>query len=209
MELRRLSRGERVAGVSAVLLFLFTFLDWYGVSVFVYGRSISWQGNAWDILEVTPILLVVGIAATFGLIALKASGADRELAIDGAQMIAVLGAISFLLILYRIIERPTFGSPPYSVEASAQVGIFLALIAAAGIAFGGWRAMQEDDFWSPMVGGSPISGGDGAKPASGGPSPSASGPLHVVERPSGHRARTAESGGEVGNSSRDYSEATS
>jgi hypothetical protein len=70
-----------------------------------------------------------------------------ELVIDGPRIIAVLGAASFALILYRLIERPTIGLGSYSVEASPQIGIFLALLAAIGVAFGGWRAMREEGPW--------------------------------------------------------------
>lgn len=147
MNLRRLTRGERIAAISAALLLAFTFLHWYSVSFSVYGISVSFSASAWDALDVIPIVLVIGIAATLGLIALKASGADRDLAIDGAQMIAAIGAGSFLLILYRILERPTIGSGSDEVEFSAQFGIFLALLAAGGVAFGGWRAMREGGPW--------------------------------------------------------------
>ncbi len=33
MDLNRLTQGEKIAGVSAILLFIFMFFDWYGVSI--------------------------------------------------------------------------------------------------------------------------------------------------------------------------------
>ena len=57
----------------------------------------------------------------------------------------MVGGLSFLLILFRIIDTPTFASSAASrPKARSKFGIFLALIAAAGMAYGGWRAMQEE-----------------------------------------------------------------
>ena len=59
--------------------------------------------------------------------------------------VAVLGGLSVLLILFRIIDPPSFGSfGGVSVDATLSIGIFLGLIAAAGIAYGGYSAMQEE-----------------------------------------------------------------
>ena len=79
---------------------------------------------------------------------LKLGEAEVELAIDGPRIIALLGAASFALILYRLIDLPMIvhgGSP--AVERSREIGIFLSLLAAAGMAFGGWRAMREEGPW--------------------------------------------------------------
>jgi hypothetical protein len=174
MDLNRLTQGEKIAGLSAILLFIFMFFDWYGVSISGGGVSASFPGaggNAWDTLDVIPILLLIAIVATVGIVALNASESDVELPVHGATIVAVVGAISFLLILFRIIDTPTFASyAGYSAEGSVEFGIFLSLIAAAGIGFGGWRAMQEEG----------VTFGDVADrlsgPGSGGPQPPAGGP---------------------------------
>ena len=50
-----------------------------------------------------------------------------------------------LLILFRIVDPPSFGSyGGVSVDATLKVGIFLGLLAAAGIAYGGYSAMREE-----------------------------------------------------------------
>lgn len=149
MDLRRLSQGEKIAVVSALVLLGFTFLDWYGVKVSAYGLSASASVNAWDALDVIPILLSIAIGGTFLMALLKLGEAEVELAIDGPRIIAVLGAASFALIFYRLIDLPMIvpGDDASSVERSLQIGIFLSLVAAAGMAFGGWRAMREADPW--------------------------------------------------------------
>ena len=50
-----------------------------------------------------------------------------------------------LLILFRIVDPPSFGSfGGVSVDGTVEFGIFLGLIAAAGIAYGGYMAMKEE-----------------------------------------------------------------
>ena len=59
-----------------------------------------------------------------------------------------MGVVSVLLILYRIVNPPDLGWsstwPSFTEEASVQFPIFLALLAAAGIALGGFWAMREE-----------------------------------------------------------------
>jgi len=141
MEVDRLSTGEKIAGVSAVLLFFFMFLDWFSVSV-SGGLFSASTGNAWDWLDVIPIILLIAIVAAVGVAVVRLTDAVFEPAISMNAVVAVLGAICFLLILYRIISPPDSGFSEVSV--SPAIGIFLGLIAAAGIAFGGYRAMQEE-----------------------------------------------------------------
>jgi hypothetical protein len=149
MDLDRLSIGEKIASVSAILLFVFMFFNWFGVEVSGVGGfsgTISGEGgNAWEALDFIPFVLLVTILAALGVAALRLSDADYEPPISANTVVAVLGAISVLLILYRIVDPPTFGNfGGVSVEATRNVGIFLGLAAAAGIAYGGYSAMREE-----------------------------------------------------------------
>jgi uncharacterized membrane protein YhaH (DUF805 family) len=165
MEVDKLSTGEKIAGVSGVLLFIFMFFDWFSVSVSngLFGAAAS--GNAWDWLDVIPIILLIAIVAAVGVAVVRLTDAVFEPAISMNAVVAVLGAISFLLILYRIISPPDSGFS--EVDVSPAFGIFLGLIAAAGIAYGGYRAMQEEgvtfgDVGDRLGGGGHGQGGPGA-----------------------------------------------
>lgn len=60
-------------------------------------------------------------------------------------MVTILGIVSVVLILFRIVDPPVFSvEPTITTEGTAQVPIFLALFAAAGIACGGRLAMREE-----------------------------------------------------------------
>jgi hypothetical protein len=142
MDADRLSTGEKIAGVSAILLFIFMFFDWFKVSASNELVSVSVGGSAWDALDVIPIILLIAIVAAVGVAVLRLTDSDFEPSISMNSVVAILGIISVLLILYRIINPPDADFSGISVDPA--VGIFLGLIAAAGIAFGGYKAMQEE-----------------------------------------------------------------
>jgi uncharacterized membrane protein YhaH (DUF805 family) len=165
MDLDRLSTGEKIAGASGVLLFIFMFFDWFTVDVSggngVITVGASAGGNAWDALELIPIFLLITIVVAVGVAVIRLSDAVFEPAISVNAVVAIVGGVSALLILYRIIDPPGAGSVPgLSVDVSPAFGIFISLLAAAGIAYGGYRAMQEEGASFSEIG-DRLSGGGG------------------------------------------------
>lgn len=173
MEVDKLSTGEKIAGVSALLLFIFMFFDWFSASASNGFVTISVGGSAWDALDVIPIILLIAIVAAVGVAVVRISDAVFEPAISMNAVVSVLGAISFLLILYRIISPPDSGVS--GIDVSPEVGIFLGLIAAAGIAYGGYRAMQEEGVTFGDVGNRLGGGGGGGHGPGGSGGPGAPG----------------------------------
>ena len=150
MDRDRLNYGEVIAGLSAILLSYFMSFDWFGVesvpepSLHLFRES---GHNAWDALDYIPIVLFVTVAAALSAAALSTNVA-RRLRVSANTVVAILGTVSALLILFRIVEPPDFGSEPslfgtVKHEGTVQFPIFLALAAAAEIAFGGCLAMWE------------------------------------------------------------------
>lgn len=148
MDLDRLSTGEKIAAGSAIALFIFMFFDWFSVDVSGTGGlvGISEGGNAWDWLDVIPIFLLIAIVAAVGVAVVRLTDAAFEPEISINAVVALLGGLAVLLILYRIVDTPgTSGSyGGVSVDVSPALGIFLGLIAAVGVAYGGYRAMTEE-----------------------------------------------------------------
>jgi hypothetical protein len=147
--LDRLSTGEKIAGVSAILLFVFMFFDWFGVEVSgVSGFSGSLpdaSGNAWDWLDFIPIVLVITVIAALAMAALRLADSVAEPIVPMSVLVTVLGGISVLLILYRIIDPPGGGETlGVEVDVTRKLGVFLGLIAAGLVTYGGYRTMQEE-----------------------------------------------------------------
>jgi uncharacterized membrane protein YhaH (DUF805 family) len=168
MEVDKLNTGEKISAVSAILLFIFMFFDWFGVEVSGvpgFSGSVSGAGgSAWDALEVIPIFLMIAIVAAIGVAVIRLTDADLEPPISLNAIVAALGGLAVLLILYRIVDTPGGGSfGGVSVDTTLKFGIFLGLIAAAGIAYGGYSAMREEGVTFGDVG-DQLGGGGGAPP---------------------------------------------
>lgn len=174
MEVDKLSTGEKLSAVSALLLFVFMFFDWFGVEVSGvpgFGGDVSGAGgSAWDALDVIPIFLMLAIVAAIGVAVVRLTDADLEPPVSMNAIVAALGGLAVLLILYRIVDQPGGGGDFSGVEVDVtlKIGIFLAFAAAVGIAYGGYRAMQEEGMTFGDVG-DRLSGDE--RPAPGGTPP--------------------------------------
>ena len=170
MDVSRLGRGELIAGIAGVALFIFMFFSWFGAPG-IAGEAIDQaaelgiefnldtSANAWQAFDVIDLVLLLAVIVSVGFAILGAVGTNANLPVAAGALTAGIGIIATLLVLYRIID------PPF--DAGREIGVWLGLIASAGIAFGGWTSMQEEAGGS---GGSSGAGRGGAAP----PPPSSS-----------------------------------
>ena len=130
LSIERLGQGERIAAGSALALFACMFLSWFNFS---YTAS-----NAWESLHYISPILAISIVSTLGF----AFAQVRELDIGdipGGLVVFVLGCLSALLILFRLIDPiSTPGIEGGSTAGSVEAGAFLGFFAALGIAAGGY-----------------------------------------------------------------------
>ena len=167
----RLRRGEAIAAIAALALFGLMFVSWYGSEVSGQVGRIDFEGaggsgSAWQALELIPLVLMATIVVAVGAALLRASGSTWRPAIPAGAAVAVLGGLSTLLVAFRIVFPPDFGTlGGVSVEATLKLGAFLGLIAAAGIAYGGYRAMREEgSSFAAVADGLQSGGGQGEGP---------------------------------------------
>jgi hypothetical protein len=149
MDFDRVRAGELLAGISGVALFVFMFFNWFGVEEItgpggvqfdvsaVAGTSVS----AWEAFDFIDIVLLLAVIAAVGLVVLSAAQSSVNLPVAASAITAGLGILATLLVLYRIIDPPELAG---GVDTSRKIGVFLGVIACAGIAIGGWMAMQEE-----------------------------------------------------------------
>ena len=172
MDLSTLRTGEKIAAAAGIVLLLSMFiLDWFSVDFGPFGGDLG--VNAWESFDIIDLILAVTFIAAIALAVTSMSGNRPDLPIAMSAIVAGLGILSTLLVLYRIINPPGEGG------VDRGIGIFVGLIAAAGIAYGGWRAMQEegtsfqaerDRVSSPGPGpGAPPPGPPAGGPPAGGP----------------------------------------
>jgi hypothetical protein len=153
MDPTRASSGELIAGVSGLLLFVFMFRPWYGGQATVslpgggnISASVSDNVNAWEAFSfIDWILFVAAVIAVAMAIARAVGAMPADPPVPAGLIVAIAGAVSAILILYRLIDTPGVEVSGSSVDfdISRKIGIFLSLIAAAGITFGGYTAMNK------------------------------------------------------------------
>ena len=143
---RRLRRGELIAAVSALALLAFSFLEWYGSEPAGQAHfDTDAGGSAWQALGLVPVVLAITVAVALIAVALRLARSGWRPQVPPSATIAVLGGLTVLLILLRIIFPPDLGSVGgIHLDATLSLGAFLALLAACGVAYGGYRTMGEE-----------------------------------------------------------------
>jgi len=108
------------------------FLPWYSRDTDIAGAVISQTWTAW---QATPVIATLLFLVAVGAIAApSAPGAFR-----GDRLATLLGVLGLLLVVFRAIDMPL---PDLDLvqgdhaDSSRGIGLFLALVATAGIAFG-------------------------------------------------------------------------
>lgn len=158
----RVRLGDLVAGISGLVLFISLFLDWYSASVKgPLGGSVSGGVSGWEVLSFIDILLfIVAIIAIGIAVARMANAFPRNVPATPGLVVLAAGALAVLLVLFRLLVLPgdvgDINDIP-GVDVSRSFGIFLALLAAIGVAAGGWMTWNEEG--KPRPGG--VGGGTG------------------------------------------------
>ncbi len=138
MRVESLQNGLKVAGGSAIVLFIVMFFPWFGTSVEGFGGpGLDARVTAWQAFEVIDIILLVIVAAVVVLVASLAAERPLDISVETGTVITVLGAVAFLLVFYRFLSTP--------FDLDRRYGLFLGLLSSAGIAVGGRMAMVAAD----------------------------------------------------------------
>jgi hypothetical protein len=132
MRLDALNDGLKIAGAAAVLLIIVLFFPWYGTGIegFADITVTAWRAFSW----IDIFLFLIGLAVV-GVVGAIASDRAVPLPVEPATAVTALGALAFVLILYRFLNTPGDLDPRY--------GLFLGLLASGGIAVGGRMAMAQ------------------------------------------------------------------
>lgn len=181
MDTTNVGRGPLIAGISAVLLLIFMFFSWYGLDSItssgfgfeqevtgdqlddlagVAGESADTSANAWQAFSFIDLLLFVCIVGIIAMVIAQFAGASINMPVSPGTIIAGLGILAFLLILFRLIFTPEPDAGDFAVagvdvdvDVSRKIGLFLGLLASIGMAIGGWLTMQEEGSSFGDVGG--------------------------------------------------------
>jgi hypothetical protein len=152
-DISRLRRADQIVGGGAIALFIFLFFfKWYGSSASssVGGINLGASLNGWHSFTISRWIWLITIIVALGAVVLRAGQRELSLPVQPSVIIAGLGALSTILIVYRIVHHPSGGSSGgiglehFSYSYGIKIGIWLGLIAAAVITYGGYLAMQAE-----------------------------------------------------------------
>ena len=139
----RMTQGQLIAGIGAVVLLVAMFLPWIGTSgpslpagiTVPSGVSTSSSENIWKGSTLDVYLLVTVIVAVIpALLALT----------DSAEEFSFVSAATFLLGVVAVILIAAYLTVDFPDGADRKIGAFIGAAAAIAIAYGGFRAMQEE-----------------------------------------------------------------
>ena len=151
MRVERLRRGEAIAGGSAVALLVFLFgLTWYAVSgplrqtlAINLHQTTSYTG--WTGLTHLRWLLLITALLALALTYFQMTSRAPAVPVALAVIVLVLGGLSTLVLIYRVL----ISTPASSLDQRA--GAYLGLLAAAGIAYGGFASLREESGSDPAA----------------------------------------------------------
>lgn len=148
---------QRLAAVAALSLWVTLLLPWYRENVTesnrgglqAVGHNVTGFG-AFSFVEAAVLLVSAGVLAL-----MFARGERNDFHMPGSDgaIVTIAGAWTALLVFYRMLDTPSLSARSGRVitDVGPQFGIFLALIAAAGLAYAGWRMRAVSEPEPPLV----------------------------------------------------------
>ena len=141
MDLKKLSQGDQIIGASGILLLIFSFLPWFKIEIdlgpFSGGSATA---NGWDYFftGIIPVLLGLIMIAHVALTNFSPQTKLPTLPVTWGQVHMGLGGLAAVLVVLRLLigeEDPI----------DRSYGLFLAALAAIGLAVGGFFKMKEPE----------------------------------------------------------------
>jgi hypothetical protein len=137
--------GELIAGVCALALLAMMFsLEWFGVAG-VPGASAtraatSTAVDAWHAMTVLRWLMLLTIGVTLGSVVLHLTQRGHGRMTETGLPIAVLGVLTAITLAWRVL----ISLPQPDQIIDQKLGAMLGLLAALGIALGGYERLREE-----------------------------------------------------------------
>ena len=130
------SPGEGLAWLGGLVLALSTFMSWYSFDAEV---SFTVSITGWHTGTLGKLVFFLG-AAVILLAVLREAGIELPPAIPESLVIIAIGAVSTIFVLIRLISIPDQFLP----ADGRGIGIWIALVAAIGVIFGGLLRAGEE-----------------------------------------------------------------
>jgi hypothetical protein len=171
LDLARLTKGERILGISALVLSVLSFLPlWAKLEYDTGGAEIPGfdddQGfSAWSelfgfLLKLALVLTIIALV----IVIVRAVGTNLNLPVPAWQIYLGTTVLALLLFLITVLTGPKGDQGDFGVfEYSRGIALFLAPVLAAAMAYGAYLHMQQEG-GSPRDMTSGLSGGPSNTP---------------------------------------------
>jgi hypothetical protein len=127
--------GDRIIWLSALILALSTFMDWYAGS----GVGVKLAVIGWHTGTLGKFVFFIGLVL-LAIVALRESGIELPPSLPESLVVIGLGVLATVFVLIRVISIPDAVLP----ADSRGIGLWISLIAAFGVVAGGLlRAAEE------------------------------------------------------------------
>jgi len=137
LDVSQLTAGQKVAAGAGLALVISLFMPWYGVNL----GPISAAGSGWEWFTYMDLLLFLVGAAGVGVAVPMMQKRLAALFVSVGPVLLGLGGLALALVLFR-----TFDPPSDAPGLGREIGLVVALIASAGVAYGGKLLRDERGF---------------------------------------------------------------
>jgi multisubunit Na+/H+ antiporter MnhF subunit len=148
VDFSRVPRSAWISGGGALVLLISVFLSWYSVKINIPGlANTSTNVSGWDATDVSRLVALLALVALAAWV-LELFVPTVQLPFPAWMIAGACGGLSVLLVLFRIISKPTSGADvtvlnALGVSVSLAFGIFVSLLAAIAVTAGAYMRMSE------------------------------------------------------------------
>jgi hypothetical protein len=139
MDFSKLSTGDKVIGGSGIALFIFAFFPW-----FTYDATfITVSQNGWHFFLTGIIPVLLGLIMIAFVISTRLAEVDLpEMPVKHAHLLLGLGVTAAVLVILRLLVG---GDDNGSDVLDRTFGLFLAVLAAIGLAVGAFLNAKDEE----------------------------------------------------------------
>lgn len=148
MDLSKLTTADRVILGAAIAYLIFMFLPWYGVDIPGISGGGSYSNSGWDYFlgGILPMILALVMAVHVAITRFAPDTKLPDLPVPWSQVHMFAGiAIAVIVALRLLIGSDEIAGIDTGFDLDRKFGLFLAVLAAIGLAVGGFLKSQEGD----------------------------------------------------------------
>jgi hypothetical protein len=149
MDLKKLTPGEMIIGVSGILLLIFSFFKWYGITVLSgtpFEDTVGYNGWQRPSAFLSIVAILIGVVMAGHVIADKLAGVDmpeRLGKVGWGVFYLAGGVIAFVFVLIKWVSNTDY----------TKFGIYVGLLTTLGLAIGGFLVAKERGHLAELTGG--------------------------------------------------------